>query len=893
MTSREQGAQHAPDDDDTPAGGAPWLVLAGARGLRFVGMRRTVFIDRARQILKEQVPGTRALPALANLTSRLQAVEWLAHPLTRAPRPAPPSQARALPASMLLLAVEDEVRSVRVQLRKALADPALDTALRLQGHVCNQYLAWLDRVAKSDDATQAALRTLIDGSHAQWLNDGGPSPDGPLPRYAEVCAPRRVTDKVRDLPPHMATLESWPAASGGQVRGPELAVTEVRAEEPWLSSLSGFAGLLPAIPGAVDPGAIGPGKEQPAELREALKLLAGLHVPIGKTKSKKDLTPFDWVPTGDPEEGNHSIESRLRMVLNHWTGTLDTRARAPGIEPALPTFLRLRLPPSTKRQRPTQSELVERFERVGANLRSMGLWICGAQIHPPPALGSVHHRALKQIQDLGARLLACHALLQALVERDPRLRCEQCFRSIHPGNQRFCKYHTRQHTAQITPPDEQKSGEGKPNPRSLATFYRQSQQVLAPAYCAHLKTLRPALMATLVPLARRLAGFDAAPIRLPEIRDTPASVLQRCADYIRALQELVDHIRPLLRDTHRTRLETLFEERKQAWQTLECVLSDIVQRLEAVDRDLRKLGTARFLALKQAQDARTLGMALAWPPPGAASAEERSHALKAVKTEVEVEWSSHLPRIAAAVSGLHPEHFFADYFAMGIIERDGSTSTLDVDYPGQRSMGRRATPGRGALQVPRPFSPVDLCEDILHLAAWGKVAGDDVDKLLFSQEPPLGSLRRAAGGGTREKASGITIEKVLGRWGQSVDTWDGKIPKDGKAVSCRQMAKELGCSTAWISKLLKQWHEDRAMDPARSAEGSEGRRNPAAGAKTQYAAKVQKRGKLPVKYSDEHGNTWSGRGLLPRWLRLRLSDPEDKREKEDFRVSRHVSSAGS
>ena len=41
-------------------------------------------------------------------------------------------------------------------------------------------------------------------------------------------------------------------------------------------------------------------------------------------------------------------------------------------------------------------------------------------------------------------------------------------------------------------------------------------------------------------------------------------------------------------------------------------------------------------------------------------------------------------------------------------------------------------------------------------------------------------------------------------------------------------------------------------------------------------------GTVAIKYRDEHGNTWSGRGLMPKWLREQI---EKGAKKEDFIVS--------
>lgn len=45
----------------------------------------------------------------------------------------------------------------------------------------------------------------------------------------------------------------------------------------------------------------------------------------------------------------------------------------------------------------------------------------------------------------------------------------------------------------------------------------------------------------------------------------------------------------------------------------------------------------------------------------------------------------------------------------------------------------------------------------------------------------------------------------------------------------------------------------------------------ALGAKVSMPGKGSRKGEAaPVKYRDEHGNTWAGRGLKPKWLRERI-----------------------
>ena len=53
-------------------------------------------------------------------------------------------------------------------------------------------------------------------------------------------------------------------------------------------------------------------------------------------------------------------------------------------------------------------------------------------------------------------------------------------------------------------------------------------------------------------------------------------------------------------------------------------------------------------------------------------------------------------------------------------------------------------------------------------------------------------------------------------------------------------------------------------------------------AKTRTRAAAKSAGKVPVKYRNaDTGDTWSGRGLQPRWLKAAI---EAGRKQEDFRV---------
>ena len=50
-----------------------------------------------------------------------------------------------------------------------------------------------------------------------------------------------------------------------------------------------------------------------------------------------------------------------------------------------------------------------------------------------------------------------------------------------------------------------------------------------------------------------------------------------------------------------------------------------------------------------------------------------------------------------------------------------------------------------------------------------------------------------------------------------------------------------------------------------------------------FDGRAGKRGKVAVKYRDKNGNTWTGRGRMPRWLTAATKG--GKAKKEDFLVS--------
>ena len=50
-----------------------------------------------------------------------------------------------------------------------------------------------------------------------------------------------------------------------------------------------------------------------------------------------------------------------------------------------------------------------------------------------------------------------------------------------------------------------------------------------------------------------------------------------------------------------------------------------------------------------------------------------------------------------------------------------------------------------------------------------------------------------------------------------------------------------------------------------------------------FDGRAGKRGKVAVKYRDKNGNTWTGRGRMPRWLTAAMKG--GKAKKEDFLIA--------
>jgi DNA-binding protein H-NS len=75
-------------------------------------------------------------------------------------------------------------------------------------------------------------------------------------------------------------------------------------------------------------------------------------------------------------------------------------------------------------------------------------------------------------------------------------------------------------------------------------------------------------------------------------------------------------------------------------------------------------------------------------------------------------------------------------------------------------------------------------------------------------------------------------------------------------------------------KTLMAQYGITAADLGGSAGGSRGKRS--------SSKSAQAGSKLPVKYRDSAGNTWTGRGLQPKWLKAALADG---RKLEEFLVS--------
>ena len=92
--------------------------------------------------------------------------------------------------------------------------------------------------------------------------------------------------------------------------------------------------------------------------------------------------------------------------------------------------------------------------------------------------------------------------------------------------------------------------------------------------------------------------------------------------------------------------------------------------------------------------------------------------------------------------------------------------------------------------------------------------------------------------------------------------------------------KEVGGVVARIKEAIE--HYELTADDLFGGRGSKGT---SAGKQKVNSSKNGMKGrKVPIKYRDENGNTWSARGSQPRWLAAAL---ESGRKVEDFLIKTH------
>jgi DNA-binding protein H-NS len=137
-------------------------------------------------------------------------------------------------------------------------------------------------------------------------------------------------------------------------------------------------------------------------------------------------------------------------------------------------------------------------------------------------------------------------------------------------------------------------------------------------------------------------------------------------------------------------------------------------------------------------------------------------------------------------------------------------------------------------------------------------------------------LRAAASGAVstpKGKRMAKTYEQVL----KKIETL--------KAEAERARQKE----TAEVVARIREAIEHYGLTPADLGLAAAPRRGRAAGPKAapakkgrRAAAKAAKKGSVPVKYRDDAGHTWTGRGLQPVWLREALAAGKTL---QDFAVS--------
>ena len=100
---------------------------------------------------------------------------------------------------------------------------------------------------------------------------------------------------------------------------------------------------------------------------------------------------------------------------------------------------------------------------------------------------------------------------------------------------------------------------------------------------------------------------------------------------------------------------------------------------------------------------------------------------------------------------------------------------------------------------------------------------------------------------------------------QLADTERDKAPAVRKVTA---LMKKLGVSVADLAKAPAANTDKRSRSRGRPKNVADGIKKPVA--------------KVPVKYRDEHANTWTGRGKTPKWI---VEAEKDGKSREKFRVA--------
>ena len=103
-----------------------------------------------------------------------------------------------------------------------------------------------------------------------------------------------------------------------------------------------------------------------------------------------------------------------------------------------------------------------------------------------------------------------------------------------------------------------------------------------------------------------------------------------------------------------------------------------------------------------------------------------------------------------------------------------------------------------------------------------------------------------------------------------------KLQKQANEIKAKEFSNTVQDILAKMQAFGITVKDLQTAKPAKSAKGMRGR--PAAAGKTVKASKVVKKASNPVaaKYRGPNGETWSGRGLTPKWLSSLVAQGQTK-----------------